>query len=79
MGIYLLDSFKVLHGWMNEEEGMKFWLMLLYPDTFNYLIFFPSEIGSKGLNDYRISKVNSYQKSGWLQPFLYYNLTSSNF
>ena len=26
---------------------MKFWPMVLYPDIFNYLMFFPSELGSK--------------------------------
>ena len=24
------DPFKILHGWMNKDEGMKFWVMLLY-------------------------------------------------
>ena len=73
------DLFKILHGWMNEDEGMKFWPVLLYPDIFNYLIFFPSELGSKDLNDYKNSKAYSYHKSGWLQPLLYHNLTGSNF
>ena len=27
------DPFKIPHGWMNEDEGMKFWPMLLYPDV----------------------------------------------
>ena len=35
------DLLKILHGWMNEDEDMKFWPMLLCPDTFNYLMFFP--------------------------------------
>ena len=26
---YILDPFKIPHGWINEDEGMKFWLMLL--------------------------------------------------
>ena len=30
--------------------------MLLYTDTFNYLMFLPSELGSKDLNDYKNSK-----------------------
>ena len=29
------DPFKIPHGWMNEDEGMKFWSMLLDPDIFN--------------------------------------------
>ena len=64
---------------MNEDESMKFWSMLLYPDIFNYLMFFPSELCSKDLNDYKNSKAYSYHKSGWLQPLLYHNLTGSNF
>ena len=41
------DPFKIPHGWMNENEGIKFWPLLLYPDIFNYLImFFPSGLGS---------------------------------
>ena len=40
---------------------------------------FPSELGSKDLNDYKNSKSYSYHKSRWLQPLLYHNLTGSNF
>ena len=42
-------------------------------------MFFPSELGSKDLNDYKNSKVYSYHKSGSLLPLLYHNLTDSNF
>ena len=50
---------------MSERtEGMKFWAMFLYPDIFNYLTSFPSELGSKDLNDYKNSKAYSYHKSG---------------
>ena len=31
--------FKIPHGWMKEDGGMKFCPMLLYPDVFNYLMF----------------------------------------
>ena len=57
------------NGWMEEDEGMAFWLMLSYPDLFNFLMFCPSELGSKELSDYKNSKAYSYSKSGWLQPF----------
>ena len=73
------DPLKISHEWMNKDEGMEFCSMLLYPGIFNYLIFFPSEPGSKDLNDYRNSKAYSYRKSGWLQPLLYHNLIGSNF
>ena len=76
------DSFKISYGWMNEDEGMKFWSMLLYQDIFNYLMFFPSELCSdykNDFNDYKNSKRYSYHKSGWLQQLLYHNLTGSSF
>ena len=75
----ILDPFKISHRWMKEDEGMKFWRMLLYANIFNYLIFFPSELGSKDLNDYKNSTAYSYHKLGWLQPLLYHNLTGGNF
>ena len=55
---------------MKEEEGMKFWSMLLYSDILNYLMFFSSELGSNDLNDYKNSKACSYHKSNWLQPLI---------
>ena len=73
------DPFKIPNGWMNEDEGMKFWPMLLHSDIFNYLMFFTSELSGKDLNDYKNSKAYSYHKSGWLQRLLCHNLTGSNF
>ena len=46
------DPFKIPQECMNKDEGMKFQPMLLYPDIFNYLMFFPSELGIKDLHDY---------------------------
>ena len=43
----LPDPFKIPQGWMNKDEAMKFWPMLLYPDIFNYLLFFSSELVAK--------------------------------
>ena len=60
--------------WSHES-----WPMLLYPDIFNYLMLFPSELGSKDLNDYKNFKACSYHKSGWLQPLLYHNFAGKNF
>jgi len=53
--------------------------MLLYPDIFNYLMFYPAELGSKDLSDYKNCKAYSYYKSGWLKPLVYHDLTGSNF
>ena len=73
------DPFKIQHGWKDEDEGITFWPMLLYPDIFNYLMFYPTELGSKDLNDYKNSKAYSYYKTGWLKPLLYHDLTGSKY
>ena len=64
---------------MDEQEGMPFWPTLSYPYIFNYLIFNPSELGSKHLSDYKNLKAHSYNKSSWHQRLKYHNLTSSNY
>ena len=79
LDIKIPDPLKIIHGWKDEEEGLCFWPTLLYPDIFNYLMFYPSELGSKDLSDYKTSKAYSYYKSGWLQPLLYHDLAGSNY
>ena len=73
------DPFKIIHGWMEEEEGLIFWPMLTYPDIFNYLMFFPAELGSSDLSDYKLCKAYSYFKNGWLAPLLCHNLSGSKY
>ena len=58
------DPFKIHHGWMEEDEEP----MLSYPDIYNFLMFYPSELDNKDLSDYENSKAYSYYKSGCLQP-----------
>ena len=70
----IVDPYAITDGWISEKDGMKFWPMVLYPDIFNYLMFFPSDLGSKDLNDYKNSKAYSYYKYGWLQPLFYHCL-----
>ena len=60
------DPSKIPPGWMDEDEGMAFWPMLSYPDTFNFLMFYPGELGSKDLSDYKNIKADSNYKSGSL-------------
>ena len=48
---------------MEEDEGMVSWPMLSYPDIFNFLMFYRSELGSKDLSDYKNSKAYSYYQS----------------
>ena len=62
---------------MNEDEGMTFLPMLLYPDII--YCFSLSDLGSKDLNDYKNSKTYSYHKSGWLKPLFSHSLTGINF
>ena len=73
------DPFKIPHGWMEEHERMAFWPMLSYPDVFNFLMFYPSELARKDLSVYKNSKAYSYNKSGWLQPLQYHNLSGSKY
>ena len=47
-------------GWLNEEDGVKYWPNTLYPDIFNFLAFHPSELASKDLSDYKTSKAYSF-------------------
>ena len=56
------DPFKIPHGWLEEDEGIAFWPMLLYPDIFNYLMFHPTQLGSTDLSDYKNSNAYSYYK-----------------
>lgn len=54
---------------------MTFWPMLSYLDIFNFLMFYPSELGSKDPSDYKNIEAYSYYKSGQLQPLQYHNLS----
>ena len=58
---------------------MAFWSMLSYSDIFNFLMFYPSVLGSKDLSDYKNSKAYSHYKSGWFQPLQYHNLSGSKY
>ena len=73
------DPFKIPHGWMEENEGVASWLMLSYPDIFNFLMLYPSKLDIKELSDHKNSKAYSYYKSGWLQHLHYHNLSGSKF
>eukprot|EP00112_Aurelia_sp_Birch-Aquarium-sp1_P020531 Seg5310.5 transcript_id=Seg5310.5/GoldUCD/mRNA.D3Y31 product="hypothetical protein" protein_id=Seg5310.5/GoldUCD/D3Y31 len=50
------DPFKLIDGWISEEEGVKLWPPTLYPDIFNFFAFHPSELASNDLSDYKTSK-----------------------
>ena len=66
--------FKIPHGWLEEVERMAFWPMLLYPNIFNYLMFYPTKLGSTVLSGYKNSKVYSCYKSGWFQSLCFHTL-----
>ena len=48
--------------------------MLSYLDIFNYLMFYPKQIGSTHLC-HKNSKAYSYYKSGWHQPLYFHKLS----
>ena len=59
---------KIMHGCKDEYEGVIFWPMVTFPDIFTYLMFFPTELGSTDLSDYKLCKAYSYFKNGLLEP-----------
>ena len=67
-----------LEGWLSEEDGIRFWPSILYPDIFNYLTFNPAELASKDLSDYKNSKAYSYFINGWLGLISYNNINESS-
>ena len=77
--ILIPDPFKNLPECLEEDEGMAFYSMLLYPDIFNYLMFYPAQLRSTDFSDYKNSKAYSYYKSGWLQPLYFYKFSGSKY
>ena len=73
------DPFKIPHVWQNEKEGMIFWPIIIYPDSFGYLVLNLSEFGIKDLGNCKSCKTYSCFKSDWLQPLMYHNLSGSEF
>ena len=73
------DPFKNPHGWLQEDEGMTFWPVLLYPDVFNYLMFYPTRLGSTDFSDYKNLEAYSYYKSGWFQPLYFHKLSGGKY
>ena len=53
--------------------------MLLYPDIFNNLMFYPTQLGSTDLNDYKNLEAYSSYKSSWLQPLYFHKLSESKY
>lgn len=74
-GNTVMDPLDIDEGWMDEDEGLVFWPMILYPDIYNYLCFHPTELPSKDLSDYKNSKAYSYYKTGWLQTLKYHKIS----
>lgn len=66
-------------GWLGEDEAITSWPMLSYGNIFNFLTFFPSDLGSsEGLNDYKTSKAYSYFKKGWLGRISYNQIAETS-
>ena len=55
---------------MKTEAVIAFWLMILYPDFFSYLVYNPSELVSKYFSDNKNWKNYSSFKSGFFSCLL---------
>ena len=73
------DPFEIPHGWLEEDEGTAFCSMLICLDIFNYLMSYPTQLGSTDLTDYKNSKAYSYYKSCWLQSLYFHKLPGSKY
>ena len=58
----LPDPFKLQTGWMEEEDGIAYWPIILVMCILNFLMI-SSDITD--LSDYKASKGYSYFKQGW--------------
>ena len=74
----LPDPFQLEDGWISEEDGVKLWPTTLYPDIFHFLAFYPSELKSKDLGDYKMTKAYSYYADGWLKPLDYHPVSEES-
>ncbi len=77
-GVEIPDPFSLTEGWLDEENGVRYWPMTLYPEIFNFLAFHPSELASKDLSDYKTSKAYGYYACGWLTPLYLHNINSDS-
>ena len=72
----LPDPFKLLIGWLDEEEGIAFWPMI---PNFYIIQFLMLDSQVEDLNDYKGSKAYSYFSRGWLGKIFYHSLGSSKY
>ena len=52
----MTDPFKIPH----KDEGIVFWPIITVHDIYAKLMFFPSELSSTDLSDYKECKAYSY-------------------
>ena len=72
------DPFRLDSEWLNEEDGINYWSVTLYPDIFAFLQCHPSELANKDLSDYKTSKAYSYYAQGWLLPLQFNNISGGS-
>ena len=72
------DPLLMQDGWLNEEDGIKYWPVTLYPDIYSFLAFHPNELSSNDLSDYKTSKAYSYYATGWLLPLFFHNINGDS-
>ena len=72
------DPYKISDGWLSEDTGIKHWPMVTYGNIFNFLMFFPRQLSSEDLKDYKTSKGYSYFQSGWLGQISYHPISDTS-
>ena len=75
--VFIPDPYS-LEGWLSEEDGIRLWPSILYPDIFNHLTFNPAGLASKYLSDYKNSKAFSYFINRWLGLISYHSIDESS-
>ena len=77
-GTQIPDPFQNNEGWLNEEDGVKYWANTLHPHIFNFLAFHPSKLASKDISNYKTFKAFSYYAQGWLSSLQLNNLNEDS-
>lgn len=69
------DPYKIKIGWLDEDEGVRYWPLISAINVINFLM-----LGSEvDLNDYKSSKAYSYFANGWLGKLSLLTLNDPNY
>ena len=63
-GMRIKDPFIMQGRWISEDNRVRYWPVTLYPDIYRVLAFYPNELSSDDLSNYKSSKAYSYHANG---------------